>query len=97
MKQPTPTPLTFLILVFAGWINRKQQHVIEYLKEENKVLREIHGKKRIRLNNDQRRRLSIKGKTLGRKMLSQVTCIVTPDTILRWYRKLIAQVAFGSR
>jgi putative transposase len=48
------------------------------------------GKKRILLDDDQRRRLAVKGKILGRKMLQEVVTIVTPDTILRWHRELVA-------
>jgi hypothetical protein len=48
------------------------------------VLKESHGKKRIRLNDDQRRRLAVKGKTLGPKVLGEIATIVTPDTIPRW-------------
>ncbi len=62
----------------------------EYLLTENRVLREKLGKKRILLNDDQRRRLAVKGKILGRKMLEQLTTIVTPETILRWHRELVA-------
>ena len=57
-----------------------QQAVIEYLKGENRVLREKLGKKRVLLNDDQRRRLAEKGKALGRKLLGEMGCIVTPDT-----------------
>jgi putative transposase len=56
----------------------------------HRVLREKLGKKRILLNDDQRRRLAVKGKILGRKMLKQMATIVTPDTILRWHRELVA-------
>ena len=42
------------------------------------------------LNDDQRRRLAVKGKILGRKLLDQICTLFTPDTILRWHRKLIA-------
>ena len=49
------------------------------------------GKKRIVLNDDQRRRLAVKGKILGRKALQEVATIVKPDTILRWHRMLVAQ------
>ena len=80
--------LQFLILVMAGWVNLQQQEVIEYVKEENRVLRELLGGRRPRLTDDQRRRLAAKGKGLGRKVLSDVAAIVTPDTILRWYRVL---------
>ncbi len=70
--------------MFSGWVNRHQNQVIDYLMEENRVLREQLGGRRLRLNDDQRRRLAVKGKLLGRKVLQQVAGIVTPDTILRW-------------
>jgi len=83
-------PWQLLLLVLAGWINRRQQEAIDYLLTENRVLREKLGKRRILLNDDQRRRLAVKGKILGRKMLEQLATIVTPDTILRWHRELVA-------
>jgi putative transposase len=64
--------------------------------EENRVLREQLGGRRLRLTNDQRRRLAVKGKLLGRKILQRVAGIVTPDTILRWYRQLVAKKYDGS-
>jgi putative transposase len=76
--------------MIPGWLNEQQQLAIEYLKEENHVLREHLGDKRILLNDDQRRRLAVKGKILGRKFLREICTIVTPDTILRWHRTLIA-------
>ncbi len=63
-------------LVFAGCVNREQQEVIEYLGTENQVLREKLGKKRILLSNDQRRRLGVKGKILGRKRLEEIGDVV---------------------
>ena len=84
-----PWQLFFLIL--AGWVNRQQQQVIEYLRTENQVLKEKLGKKRILLNDDQRRRLAVKAKVLGRKLMEEVGTLVTPDTLLRWHRLLVAQ------
>jgi hypothetical protein len=81
--------LYFLIL--AGWINREQQEVMEYLRTENQVLKEKLGKKRILLNDDQRRQLAIKGKILGSKRLQEVGTLFSPETILRWHRKLVAK------
>ncbi|MCP4604448.1 MAG: transposase [Proteobacteria bacterium] len=82
--------LQFLILTVSGLLTRRQQYAIDYLQEENHVLRERLGGKRIRLTNKERRRLAIKAKVLGRKALGEIACIVTPDTLLRWYRQLVA-------
>ena len=76
-------PWQLFLLILAGWVNRSQQDAIDYLLTENRVLRQKLGEKRILLNDDQRRRLAVKGKILGRKMLEQLAAIVTPDTILR--------------
>ncbi len=84
-------PWQLFLLGLSGWVNRQQQHTIEYLITENQVLKEKLGKKRILLNDDQRRRPAVKGKLLGRKLLSEIATIVTPDTILRWHRQLIAE------
>ncbi len=64
-------PWQLLLLILAGWINRDQQDAIEYLLTENQVLREKLGKRRILLNDDQRRRWAVKGKVLGRKSLGK--------------------------
>jgi putative transposase len=86
----TMDALQFLILTVSGWLTRRQQYAIEYLKEENRVLREKLSPKRIRFNDRERRRLAIKAKVLGRKALGDIACIVAPDTLLRWYRQLVA-------
>ena len=55
----------FLFPLFSGWVNRRQLSVIEYLLAENRLLREPLGGRRLRLTDDQRRRLAVKGKGLG--------------------------------
>jgi putative transposase len=92
-----PSPLAFLLLVFSGWVNRRQLAVIDYLLEENRILRAAHGPRRLRLTDDQRRRLALKGKGLSRRRLADIAGIVTPDTILRWYRRLVAKKYDGSK
>jgi len=89
--EPLPPPLACIVLLFAGWVNRPQQAVIDDLLEENRVLRTAHGHRRVRLTDDQRRVLAVKGKALGRRRLTGIAGIVTPDTILRWYRTLVAK------
>ena len=89
-------PWTVLLIMLAGWMNRHQQDMIEYLREENKILREKFGKRRIILNDDQRRRLAVRGKELGKKLLSEVSTIFSPETVLRWHRDLIARKYDGS-
>ena len=84
-----PWQLFFVIL--AAWINHHQQQVNDFQRAQIKVLLEAQGKKRVLLNDDQRRLLAVKGKVLGRKALSELTTIVTPDTILRWHRQLVAK------
>lgn len=71
-------------------INGHDFLIIDYLLTENQVYREVVGKKRLRVTDAQRRRLAMKGKLLGRKLLGQFASIVTPDTILRRHRRLIA-------
>ena len=89
-QMPNVFPFQLLLATFAGWVNRRQSLAIEYLVEENRVLIEQLGGKRVGLTDAQRRRLAAKGKALGRKLLTHVATIVTPDTIMRWHLKLIA-------
>src|SRR6204780_2112617 len=77
-------------------MNQRQLQVIDYLREENRVLREQLGDRRLRLNDHERRRLTAKAKVLGRKVLGQIPTIVTPETLLAWHRKLIAQKYEGT-
>ena len=89
-------PFSFLVTSIAGWMNQHQHHVIDYLMEENRVLREQIGNHRLRFSDAQRRRLAAKAEKLGRKILAQVATIVTPETLLAWHRKLIAHKYDGS-
>jgi putative transposase len=89
-------PFRFLILAVAGWINQRQRDAIDFLVEENRVLREQIGDRRLRFTDDQRRRLAAKAKVVGRKCLSEIATLVTPETLLSWHRKLIAQKYDGS-
>ena len=89
-------PFRFVLISIAGWMNHQQQQAIDYLREENRVLREQLGGRRLRFTDDQRRRLAAKAKGLGRRALSQVATIVTPETLLAWHRKLIARKYDGS-
>jgi putative transposase len=85
------SPLRVLLVTLAGWVNHHQQHVIEYLVEENRVLKAQVKGRRLQLTDEQRLRLAAKGRRLGRRVLRQVATIVTPATILRWHRRLIAR------
>lgn len=95
--DPLPPPFAFFVLLVSGWVNRQQGEVIAYLLEENRVLRAVHGRRRLRLTDDQRRCLAVKGQVLGRRRLAAVAGLVTPDTILRWYRRLVAKKYDGSK
>jgi putative transposase len=81
-----PFPLQICVLMLAGWINRRQLDVIEYLEEENRILKERLVGRRIRFTDAERRRLARKARALGSKGLRE-----PPDTLLRWYRSLIAR------
>lgn len=77
----TLNPFQFVVIAIAGWMNQPQQEMIEYLRQENRVLREQLGGRRLRFNDDQRRRLAVRAKGLGRKLLSEVATVVTPATL----------------
>jgi len=85
-----PSALVFLLMIFAGWVNRQQLIVIEYLKGENGLLRERLKGRRLRFTDAERALLARKAQAVGRKVLLELGTIVTPDTLLRWHRQLIA-------
>jgi putative transposase len=84
-------PWQLLLVILAGWVNQQQQQIIEFQRTGIDVRKEKLGKKRILLNDDHRRRLAVKGKVLGRKVLEETGSLFTPDTILRWHRELVAR------
>jgi putative transposase len=73
-------PLRFLLVAMAGWIHQQQRDVIDYLHEENRVLREQLGLRRLRFTDDQRVRLAAKATKLPRRVLRDIVSVVTPDT-----------------
>ena len=81
--SPSFATLELLLMIFAGWVNRQQLDVIEYLQEENRVLKERLGGRRLRFTDTERRRLARKAQALGRNVLNQLETLVTPDTLLR--------------
>jgi transposase InsO family protein len=89
-------PFQFVLIAVSGWMNQRQLQMIQYLREENRVLREQLGERRLRLTDDQRCRLAARAKGLGRKVLAKLATIVTPETLLRWHRQLIAQKYDGT-
>jgi transposase InsO family protein len=89
--------LHVLIATVAGWINRHQQQVIAYLQEENRVLKSKLPAGRLRLSDTERRRLAALAYPLGRKRLTQLATLATPETLMRWYKRLIADKFDGSQ
>jgi hypothetical protein len=76
--------LQMLLLTVTSWLDQREREVLAYLIEENRVLRRQLGGRRLRLTNDDRRKLAARAYRLGRAALREVATIVTPDTLLRW-------------
>src|SRR5215831_13028273 len=86
-----PPLLSFLLMIAAGWVHRHQLIVTEFLQAENRLLKDrLHGR-RIRFTDAERALLARKAKDVGRKALLELNTIVSPDTLLRWHRRLVAQ------
>ena len=84
-------PWHILLAALCGIVNQRQQQIIEFQNAQIEALLQKLGKKRLLLNDDQRRLLAVKAHAIGRKALLELTTIVTLDTILRWHRKLVAK------
>ena len=89
-------PFRSVLIAVAGWMNQREYQIIDYLREENRVLREQLGPRRLRFNDDQRRRLAVKAQGLTRRLLEEMSPIVTWESLLAWHRKRIAQKYDGS-
>ena len=88
---PIPPLFSFLLMVAAGWVNRHQLIVIEFLRAENQLLKQRLRGKRIRFTDAERALLARKAKAVGRKALLELGTIVSPDTLMQWQRRLVAQ------
>src|SRR6188474_1030685 len=93
-----PPLLAFLLMVISGWVHRRQLILIEFLQAENRLLEERLRGKRIRFTDAERALLARKAKAVGRKALLELDTLVSPDTLMRWHRRLVAQKwDFGKR
>jgi hypothetical protein len=90
-----PLPLQFLAAWLAVWFARALQRQVDYLMAENKILKERLGDRKLQLTNADRRRLAILGEELGLKVLGRIATIAAAETILRWYRELVAALIDG--
>ena len=79
-----------MVAMLCGWLQREQDS-IAFLRAENRVLKARLEGKRLRLDDSERRRLAELGHRLGRRLRTDVATIVTPDTLLRWHRELVAR------
>ena len=86
-----PPLLAFLLMTVSGWVYRHQLIVIEFLQAENRLLKEKLGPKRLRFTDAERALLARKAKAVGRKALLKLDTVVSPDTLMRWHRRLVAQ------
>ncbi len=85
------SPLQLLSVGLAGWMNRYQQAVIDYLVAENQLLKEQLDGRRLQLTDNRRRRLAVKVKALGRHGLRELETLFTSDTLLARHQKLVAE------
>ena len=83
--------LQIVLTVLTDWLDRREREAVAYLIEENRLLRRQLGGRRLRLTDDDRRRLAARAYRLGRAALREIATIATPDTLLRWHRQLIAR------
>src|SRR5436190_22552982 len=90
-------PWQLILIGVAGWMNRRQQQVIDYVLEENRVLREQLGKQRLSFSETQKKRLALKAKAVGWRRLKEIASDATPQALKNWYRTLIRGKYDGSQ
>ena len=78
-----PSALTFLLMLFAGWVNRHQLIIIEFLDAANRLLKQRLRGKRTRSTDAERALLARRAKAVGRKALLELDMIASPDTLMR--------------
>src|SRR4030088_2399725 len=86
-----PPLLSFLLVIVSGWVHRHQLLVIEFVQAENRLLKGRLRGKRIRFTDAERALLARKAKAVGRKALLELDTLVSPDTLMRWHRRLLAE------
>ena len=82
--------LQMVLMALTGWLDRYEREALAYLIEENRVLRQQLGGRRLRLTDDAStaRRARVPSRPSA---LREIATIATPDTLLRWHRRLIAR------
>src|SRR5215470_12340866 len=84
-----------LLAYITGRVDKELLVRNEYLAAENRILR-AKIKSRLQLSDGEKRTLAEIAHRLGRKALAEVAVAAKPDTILRWFRKLVARKFDGS-
>jgi putative transposase len=86
-----PPLLSFLLMIVSGWVHRHQLHDIEFLQAENRFLKERKLGKRMRITDAQLSQQARNANKVAPRCLLELDTIVSPDTLLRWHRRLVAQ------
>jgi len=85
------TTLRLWCVWIAAYVEQRETDAVAYLIAENQILRARLAQQRLRLSDSKRRSLAVPAHRLGRARLRTVASLVTPDTLLRWHRQLVAR------
>ena len=85
-----------ILAYVTGTVDQELLAQNEYLAAENRILK-AQLKGRLKLSDAERASLGEIGHRLGRKALAEIATVARPDTILAWYRKLVARKFDGSK